>query len=190
MLDHENIFQHHISPVINRVCSSIKIIYFSCLIHNHPKYLCNGHLINLVTGLRWISDIAYQGLSFWCCFWIKTSKNRYSRLHVSKKTVPHTCTSRQTKHIYNQGLTKSWVNVLLVSESVSVCVCTWRLFACRPSFRLLFEDVIALLLFSSEWPRMDLPRLFSSQWPVQIVNRSPMNCGFSGFVGLQTRLSR
>ena len=58
------------------------------------------------------------------------------------------------------------------------------MFACQPSFRLLFEDVIALLLSSSEWPRMDLRGLFSSQWPVQIVNRSPMNCGFSGFVRL------
>lgn len=72
-----------------------------------------------------------------------------------------------------------------------VCVCVLDVcLQCRASLRLLFEDVIALLLSSSEWPGMDLCGLFSSQWPVQIVNRSPMNCGFSGFVSLQTRFCR
>lgn len=111
----------------------------------------------------------------------------------SNSASPFMCYTGPTKCIYAQSLTRL-LKVLSKCTcpclNLPVCVCTWCLFACWARLRLLFEDVIALLLFSTEWPGMDLCGLFSSQWPVQIVNRSPMNCGFSGFVSLQTRFCR
>lgn len=134
--------------------------------------ICN----NLVTVFRCF-------IVFQTCMRKWSSRVNNLEFVLPKVHMKHQTGQTHSDWIFNKTA-KSGTNVFLVSESVSVCVCTWCMFACQPSLRLLFEDVIALLLSSSEWPSMDLRGLFSSQWPVQIVNRSPMNCGFSGFVSL------
>lgn len=168
-----------------------EIPFFFCQrpISRRPTSIGAGDTTNIWWQICYIWAVIHEssnlGFGFAEQNWILTRQRLYCTVHMQHLT-DQTYSSPKAWQVS----AKSWANVFPVSESVSVCVCTWCLFACRPGLRLLFEDVIALLLSGSEWPRMDLRRLFSSQWPVQIVNRSPMNCGFSGFVSLQTRFYR